>query len=125
VRALAGANVERVRDLAPGTFAFVHARQLSLLGNAPVLLEPSDQTYEVHRTLGGDFLMLAYVSEKERTGLNRGPDVNVDARPSVDGYRHVLVAVPFLRIKQPINASDARGPYLRLVLGPAAPRSQP
>jgi len=90
-----------------------------------VLLEPSDQTYEVHREAAGDLSMLAYVSERESIGLRRGPDVNVDARPSVDGYRHVLVAVPFRRIKQPISASDVRGPYLRLVLGPVGPKGSP
>jgi len=122
---MAGPQVERVRDMPPGTYAFVHARQLQNLRETWLERAPSAFTYEVQRGADGELAVLGFVSERENVALGDGRAFPIDARPAPDSHRHVLVALSFTRITGVLPLGDLAGPYLRLFLGRTTTGSQP
>jgi hypothetical protein len=102
----------------PGSYGYVHARQMPALDRAVLQADRNNLTYEVQRAAKGNFTLLGFVLEKEDYAMGLGAGVTIAIRPAPDRLRWVLVAVPLERITRAALKEDSGGPFLSVTLSP-------
>jgi hypothetical protein len=87
-----------VNGLPAGVYGFTYSPGLP---NAPLFAARRYRSYETHKLQSGDVFIIGFVSAEAAAQLSStAADVTIQVQPEPEGSAHVLVTIPYSRIRQ-------------------------